>query len=275
MKAFIYKLFNAPFFENVDSLGVLPRLFIACCFLIIAWLFGLQIKKLSKNRLRKRFDDPLLPAFLANILRIIIVLVGILMALKVMQLGGVATSLMAGAGISAFIIGFALKDIGENFLAGILLASNRPFRVGDLIECNSIKGVVTALNLKDTELKTADGKDVYMPNSMLIKNPLQNYTIDGSHRYEFLVKIQYHPDLVKAKTIIEEIMFDMQSVVNEVHKPSVQLMNISNGGYEFNVYFWLYTISEVSSSNVKTQAMIQIVEKLGVAGFALGNSKED
>ncbi len=81
--------------------------------------------------------------------------------------------------------------------------------------------------------------------------------------------------MVKAKNIIEEIMFDMQSVVNEVHKPSVQLMNISNGGYEFNVYFWLYTISEVSSSNVKTQAMIQIVEKLSVAGFALGNSKED
>lgn len=274
MKAFIHKLFNAPFFETIDSLGFGPRFFIAVMFIVIAWLFGLQINKVSRSRFRKRFDDPLLPTFLANILRIIIVIIGILCALKVMQLGGIATSLLAGAGISAFIIGFALKDIGENFLAGILLASNRPFRVGDLIECNGIKGVVTALNLKDTELKTADGKDVFMPNSMLIKNPLQNYTMDGSHRYEFSVKIQYGNDVQLAKSIIEDIMNNMQSLVNEIHKPSVQLTDIVNDGCLFNVYYWLFTKSDTTSSSVRTTALLQIIEQLEAAGFRLGSDKE-
>ncbi len=275
MKEFIDRLFNAPFFETVETMGILPRMVIAASFLIIAWLFGLQIKKVSKSRFRKRFDDPLLPTFLANILRIIIVIIGLLCALKVLQLGGIATSLMAGAGLSAFIIGFALKDIGENFLSGILLASNRPFRVGDLIECNGIKGVVTALNLKDTELKTSDGKDVFMPNSMLIKNPLQNYTMDGSHRYEFVVKIQYGSDVQKAKTIIEDIMNNMQSLTNEIHKPSVQLTDISNDGSVFNVYFWLFTKSDVTSSNVKSSALLQIIQQLEAGGFKLGSQKDN
>lgn len=275
MKEFIDRLFNAPFFETVESMGILPRMVIAASFLIIAWLFGLQIKKVSRSRFRKRFDDPLLPTFLANILRIIIVIIGLLCALKVLQLGGIATSLMAGAGLSAFIIGFALKDIGENFLSGILLASNRPFRVGDLIECNGIKGVVTALNLKDTELKTSDGKDVFMPNSMLIKNPLQNYTMDGSHRYEFVVKIQYGSDVQKAKTIIEDIMNNMQSLTNEIHKPSVQLTDISNDGSIFNVYFWLFTKSDVTSSNVKSSALLQIIQQLEANGFRLGSQKDN
>ncbi len=274
MKEFIHKLFNTPFFETVESLSMLSRFFIAMAFILIAWLAGLQIRKISKSRFRKHFDDPLLPTFFANILRVIIVIVGILCALKIMRMGGIAVSVMAGAGISAFIIGFALKDIGENFLAGILLASNRPFRVGDLVECNGIKGVVTALNLKDTELKTADGKDVFMPNSMLIKNPLQNYTMDGSHRYEFTVKIQYGKNVQQAKAIIENVMNNMQSLVNEIHKPTVQLTDIANDGCVFQVYYWLFTKSNVSASTVRTGALMQIIEQLEAAGYRFGAEKE-
>jgi small-conductance mechanosensitive channel len=94
-------------------------------------------------------------------------------------LTGVVSGLLAGAGISAFIIGFALKDIGENFLAGILLAFKRPFRVGDLVDIGGIRGTVLILNLRDTQIKTPDGKDVFIPNANIIKNPLVNFTIDG------------------------------------------------------------------------------------------------
>ena len=80
--------------------------------------------------------------------------------------------MLAGAGISAFIIGFALKDIGENFLAGIILAFKRPFRVGDIVDINGLKGKVLTLNLRDTQIKTGDGKDVFIPNAVIIKNPL-------------------------------------------------------------------------------------------------------
>lgn len=275
MREFIDKLFTEPLLGTISSLGFFPRLLIAFTFVMIAWLCGLLIRKTFQSKFRNRFDDPLLAIFLANILRIIVVIVGLLLALKVMKMGYIATSVMAGAGISAFIIGFALKDIGENFLAGILLASNRPFRVGDLIECNGIKGVVTALNLKDTELKTADGKDVFMPNSMLIKNPLQNYTMDGSHRYEFSVRIQYGADVYKAKDIIEDIINNLESIIKEIHKPSVQLTDIASDGYLFNVYFWLFTKSETSSSKVKTDAMMQIVKQLEANGFKLGAEKDE
>ncbi|HAZ24509.1 MAG TPA: mechanosensitive ion channel protein MscS, partial [Algoriphagus sp.] len=97
------------------------------------------------------------------------------------------SGLLAGAGITAFVIGFALKDIGENFLAGILLAFKRPFKVGDTVDINGIRGVVLNLNLRDTQIKTPDGKDVFIPNATIIKNPLVNFTIDGFLRYDFIV----------------------------------------------------------------------------------------
>ena len=63
-----------------------------------------------------------------------LVIFGLLLFLGIVGLGKAASGLLAGAGVSAFIIGFAFKDIGENFLAGIIMAFDRPFRIGDVVE---------------------------------------------------------------------------------------------------------------------------------------------
>ena len=67
------------------------------------------------------------------------------------------------------------------------MAFKRPFRVGDFVESGVIRGTVLALNVRDTLLKTPDGKDVSVPNALIIKNPLINYTIDGFLRFDFVV----------------------------------------------------------------------------------------
>jgi small-conductance mechanosensitive channel len=103
-------------------------------------------------------DDPLLANFLSVIFRLLVILVGFLVVFRFVGLTGVVSGLLSGAGISAFIIGFALKDIGENFLAGILLAFKRPFRVGDLVDIGGIRGTVLTLNLCDTQFKLPTGR---------------------------------------------------------------------------------------------------------------------
>jgi small-conductance mechanosensitive channel len=90
-----------------------------------------------------------------------------------------------------FIIGFTFKDIGENFLSGILMAFKSPFRIGDLVQTGDITGYVTSLSLRETTLKSLDGKDVFIPNSTILKEPLSNFTIDGFLRYEFVIGVDY------------------------------------------------------------------------------------
>jgi small-conductance mechanosensitive channel len=78
---------------------------------------------------------------------------------------------LAGAGLLTFVIGFALKDIGENFLAGIILAFRSPFKLNDLIEVNNIVGFVKDINIREALIKTPDGKDVFLPNSIILNQP--------------------------------------------------------------------------------------------------------
>jgi small conductance mechanosensitive channel len=114
-----------------------------------------------------------------------------LITLYLLGLNSFTNKVLAGAGLLAFVIGFALKDIGENFLAGIILAFKSPFKLDDLIEVNNIIGFVKDINIRETHIKTPDGKDVFLPNSIILKNPMFNYTIDGFLRYEFVVGIAY------------------------------------------------------------------------------------
>ncbi|HMN31848.1 MAG: mechanosensitive ion channel family protein [Chitinophagaceae bacterium] len=263
MKQFWREFNDNLYIDHLIKMGLLPRLFFAVLFVLVAWLVGTFINKMFKSRFSKKLDDPMLPIFFANILRIVMVLIGFVFALQILKMGDLAKSLLAGAGITAFVIGFALKDIGENFLSGILLASKKPFRVGDLIECNGVKGNVTALNLRDTEIKTADGKDVLMPNSILIKNPLMNYTIDGSHRYEFIVKINYGEVVSLSKQILENVMQEIMENEKAMFNVSVQLEDISQDGYQFKIFYWINTTKpHLPSGQIQSMAMINIIEEL-------------
>ncbi|MDG1279115.1 MAG: mechanosensitive ion channel [Algoriphagus sp.] len=92
-------------------------------------------------------DDDLLANFLAGIFASLVIIVVIMIILRIIGLTGVVSGMLAGAGISAFIIGFALKDIGENFLSGIILAFKRPFRTGDRLDINGIRVQLLTLKL--------------------------------------------------------------------------------------------------------------------------------
>ncbi len=162
-----------------DMVALLPKLALALLVLIALLFIANFIQNFSKDRLSRRMDDPLLARFIARLVGTSVIVLALLMALRIVGLGGVAVGLLSTAGVGAFVVGFAFKDIGENFLAGILLAFNRPFRVGDTVELNGHKGTVVTLNLRDTQIKTFDGKDIFIPNANVVKNAVVNYTIDG------------------------------------------------------------------------------------------------
>ena len=156
------------------------------------------------------------------------------------------------------MIGFALKDIGENFLAGILLAFKRPFKVGDTVDINGIRGVVLNLNLRDTQIKTPDGKDVFIPNATIIKNPLVNFTIDGFLRYDFIVGLDYGSDYQVARALILEAI------------QKVWVSELAESTLNLQVAFWVDTFDrKIADLEVKSQAIIQVLTTLEKAGYNL------
>lgn len=230
--------------------------------------FARKSKTFLRVRLIKRMDDDLLANFLAGIASALVILAGLLIVLRIIGLSGVVSGLLAGAGISAFIIGFALKDIGENFLAGIILAFKRPFRVGDVVDISGMRGQVLTLNLRDTQIKTADGKDVFIPNGVILKNPLTNFTIDGFLRYDFIIGLDYGSEYQGAVELIESSIIHVPGVLQGVKSPNVWVVDLAESTLNIQVTFWVDTFERsISDAVVKSNAIIQVLTALEKAGY--------
>lgn len=234
-------------------------------------VFGLQfLLKQVRRRLvtymRKKADDRILVDFTNSIFRVLNVLLLALLFMYIVGLGHIAGTIVGAAGLSAFVIGFALKDIGENFLSGVIMAFDRPFRLGDTIRTGSVEGVVSKLSLRDTHVKTFDGIDVYVPNSQIVKNPLYNYTIDGFIRYSFVVGVDYATDIEQARSIVLEAVRLTPGVLIETKPPRTHAKNLNTSTVDIECHFWIDTFDSTKSGlEIKSQALTRTVAALADA----------
>ena len=149
---------------------------------------------------------------------------------------------MATAGASALVIGFAFKDIAENFLAGVILAFNRPFHVNDTVKIEEVFGKVKTMEFRYTKITTFDGRNVYIPNSDVLTKPVYNYTEDGFYRSDFIVGIAYENDIEKAKDIILTCFAESDDVINDdQHISFVAEDELAASTLNLKVYFWVTT----------------------------------
>lgn len=248
--------------------NVTPKLILALIVFLAAWLIAAKAQQFSGKRLKTKMRDPLLANFIARIIKLILMLVGVLLVLRIVGLTGIAQTLLASAGISAFIIGFALKDIGENFLAGILLAFKRPFKIGDMIETNNVKGKVMALNLRDTQIKS-EGKDIFVPNALLIKNTLVNYNSLGFLLQDFVLGLEYGSDYHRAIDLITDVLADIDELHNDKLSSSAVVSGMNATAVQILVRYWVKSDKQISDGKTKSRVMIAVLEALKKEGFVL------
>lgn len=124
------------------------------------------------------------------------------------------TGLVAGLGVGALVIGFALKDIIENWVSGLLIISGKTYRIGDVIRIGNLTGVVRDISLRTTKLKTYDRNEIIIPNSTLLKESIINLTGGGKETVSSIISyIDYIFDIEKAKKAIESVLKSHPNVV--------------------------------------------------------------
>lgn len=247
----------------------LPRIVLAIVLLIIVFYIAAYIARLLKRRLSGEAHDPLFVKFLSKITKVAIIICGLILAMQTLGLTGVASGLLAGAGISAFIFGFAFKDIAENFLGGVILAFNRPFSLNDTIVIREFSGHIVALNFRTTHIKTFDEGDVFIPNSIVIKEPLINLTRDGKIRLNFVVGIAYEDNITDAIATIEEAMKPIADIKQDI-KPFTVVEELSVSTVNLKVYFWANTFDyRKGVLQIKSEVITKVKEALETKGFSL------
>lgn len=248
-----------------------PSLFWGLLSFVFFIFLGIFLSWVAKNRLKRRVDDMLLVNFVGRTILILFILLGIVFFLNAIGLGTAAGSLLAGAGVSAIILGFAFKDIGENFIAGFFLAFSRPFSIGDLIEVEGVKGTVRAMNFRTTHIRTFDGQDIFLPNAMLVKNPLSNYTRDGLLRHKFVLGIDYGDNIGKAMRIVISALRKMEELEQvQGLEPFVMIENFGTSTVNLGIYYWINSDKQKRSViTLKNEAMALGLTALTDAGFSL------
>ncbi len=253
------------------TLEYLPRVGIALLVFLLGLLIGSLLVRWIKGRLQAHSNDRIMASVLSRGVRILVYFAVFLLTLHAAGLTGVAAGLFGALGASTLILGFAFKDIGENFIAGIILAFSRPFNVGDTIEVDGYFGKIKGLAFRYTQVKTFDGKDVYVPNASVLTNAVINYTEDGYIRQEFVVGIAYEDDIDAAIKLVDRVVAEYPNIINDDAHPSFSCVDeLAASTVNIKVRFWLETVNYRREALEARGAFMRAVkEQLDDNGFGL------
>ncbi len=152
------------------------------------------------------------------------------------------TAAVAGLGVGALIIGYALKDIIENWVSGIIIISGKTYIIGDVIRIGNLTGTVTDVSLRTTKLKTYDRNEIIIPNSVLMKEKIINLTGGASEAVASItLSIDYTSDAEKAKAIIENILKNHgEVIVSKKRKREIRfIVRSREWANDIEALFWI------------------------------------
>ena len=266
MKETYWEAFIDPLRSTLHNIiSFVPRMLVA--FVLFALFFGLATvaRRIARRSLEQIKHIPwAVRLLIARSIYLVTILIGILVALSAVNVN--VTTLIASLGVAGFALGFALKDILENFIAGILLLFARPFEIGDQVTLGSFEGTVHDIQIRTTTLHTYSGEQVAIPNSAVFSNPVVNRTRLGKRRYtvDFDTSLSADSDAVQAGAL--KAAGDNADVAAEP-APFVRVHRVDSGNdvLSWRIYFWAKPQKAVEVQTV-SETLARIKKNLYDAG---------
>lgn len=236
----------------------LPQIAFAIAVLIIAWLVSKFVDRVMVRMSREKTEHRSLQMFFRKLASFGVWAFGIIVAAMILFPSIKPGDLLAGLGLGSVAIGFAFKDIFENFIAGMLILLREPFQLNDFIECEGEEGWVEEITIRDTRIRQPDGQPVIMPNAMLFKNPVTVRTDKDLRRASIVCGVAYGEDIAEARDIILKAIEPIESVNSD--KPvQVFAKEFGASSIDFEIRWW--TGSEPVDIKMSRDAVIEAVKK--------------
>lgn len=255
----------------------LPNILVAIATVALFVLGARLARKVVVNLCKStRLDETLCHA-LGTIVIFFINLLGVLVAATIVFPSFSPGNLVAGLGITSVAVGFAFKDILENFFAGILLLWQKPFRIGDEIKTNGFEGTVEDIDIRSTRLKTIDGELVVVPNGSMLSSPIVVLTGYAQRR----IKMTVAATQGKSVDEMRQLILDVLNKSDFVEKDPSPLVYQTSVGNSLDIFFWANSkstsiqraVDEVASSIQRVINSRPTIEQSAVSAKAESNSE--
>ena len=257
-------------FEQVEAKLVklvvnAPLLVLAVAIVLFSlWLGGIASRRMRVLTRISR-SNPYMDGLLRNIVKSLIGLAGVLVALDILGATSLVGAVLGSAGVVGLVLGFAFKDIAENYIAGVLLSLRQPFSPGDHVRIDSHEGKVVALTSRATVLMTMDGNNLQLPNSLVFKSVLLNYSRNPKRRFDFETNIDARASWHGAMDAGVAAMGGVEGVLAQP-APSALIRSLSNDGATLQFSGWVdQTHNDLGRT--RSEAMRRVRRVLREAGI--------
>lgn len=253
-----------------NGLASLPLIVLALVILPLAFYAAIFVARMIEWILRKQVDSPFLRSVIARTAAIPVFLIGLYIVLQVAGLTQLALSILGGAGVAGIIVGFAFRDIAENFLASLLLSIRQPFRRGDYIAVGGQQGTVQSMNTRSTLLMSLEGNHIQIPNATVFKNIIVNYSAAPARQEHLEVGIGYDASIAAAQEIIRKVLAGHAAVLEVPEEPLVLVHSLGSSTVNLRAYFWFdgraYSALKIRSALLRLVKKALIEESISMPG---------
>ncbi|MCC0176470.1 mechanosensitive ion channel family protein [Waterburya agarophytonicola K14] len=250
-----------------QGVKTLPGLLSAFVVLFLTKYAVELVLKIADETGKRTIKSSSLQLLLLKISRIGVWSVGILLACVLAFPSFELADIIATLGVGSVAIGFAFQDIFKNFLAGIILLIEEPFRIGDEIVIGDYQGKVENISIRTTKLRTYNGERVLLPNSTVFTDAVKVVTAYASRRTDLAVGVDYNTPLDQAIAILQETISTVAGVL-ETPSPEIDVVNFGDSSIDFIVRYWT-SPQQKQLRKVQTKAMIKVKQALDEAEIGI------
>ena len=235
----------------------------ALVILLIGWIATKIIVALVGRAVEhRRAENTLLAGFVRNVTSkmcwaiLVVIILG--------KLGVNVAPIIAGLGVTGFILGFAFQESLGNLASGLMIAINEPFKIGDYVIVAGNEGSVMKVDMMATELATADNKKVIIPNKSAWGGPIVNFSALGRRRVDLSIALAYSSDVAKAINVALDALKAVPGVLTDP-APAVFVAALDNCRVTLNVRPWVEGANYWDVFNTAQIAVKVALEKNGIA----------
>lgn len=244
----------------IDSLVLnLPNFLIALLVFIFASWLSKNLQGLTNKYLKRVIKQPAIRGLVSNVVSILVIILGLILALSILNLDGTLKSLLAGAGVAGLAISLALQGTLANTFSGLFIAIKDEMNIGDWVETNGFSGKVVDIDLRNTKIKESDNNIVVVPNKLILDKPFKNYGLTKRIRTTITCGVGYESDLPNVKKIAIEAIQELYPQ-NKGEQVEFYYTDFGNSSIDFLLRFWVDAQENLTSLKVKSEGITKIKE---------------
>lgn len=249
-----------------DLLALGPLLGVALVVFVLFWALARWLG--NRERLYQRLTpNRFLQDLIHQVVRAVILILGVLMALEILDATALVGAVLGTAGIVGLALGFAFRDTAENYIASVLLSIRQPFAPNDHVLVDGHEGKVIRLTSRATLLLTLDGNHVRIPNADVFKGVITNYTRNPERRFDFSVGVGTEENLTEAQALGLETLSQIDGVLSDP-APACWINELGDSHVVIRFLAWVDQ-REVSFPKARGEAMRKVKEAFDDADISM------